>query len=107
MKWNTCFSHRHLKREIAMTDEECLVIYNQLIDVLEKEGKAWLVDQVENLIHQGKVSQLESVETFFQDHVHTDALILYSDQEERETATFHLDYLSSRRDQVKLLLDQL
>jgi hypothetical protein len=156
-----------------MTEEECLITYNQLIGLLEKEGKAWLADQVENQIHQGKVRQVENVDTvrirkdskqhslfgeqdptatyfergrrasflavseytsreqllllidaiqinalarinveesvltFFQHHVHADTLTLYSDHEEREIATFHLDDLASRRDQVELLIDWL
>lgn len=156
-----------------MTEEECLSIYNQLITILEEEGTSWLADQVEDQVHQGKVRQVENVETvkvrkedkqpplfgvkdptatqfepgrrasfltvsdytpreqllllidaiminalarlnveestltFLQHEIQADSLILYSDQEDREIAAFHLDDLPSRREQRDLLIEKL
>ncbi len=46
-----------------ISEEECLFIYTQILALLENEGKIWLVDQVESQFHQGKVRQVENVET--------------------------------------------
>jgi succinate dehydrogenase flavin-adding protein (antitoxin of CptAB toxin-antitoxin module) len=161
------------KEEPALTDEECLSTYNQLITILDEEGMSWLADQVEDQIHQGKVRQVENVETvkvrkedkqpslfgvkdptatqfesgrrasflvvsdytpreqllllidaiminalarlnveestltFLQHQIQANSLILYSDQEDREVATFHLDDLPARREQRDLLIETL
>src|SRR5579884_3745315 len=55
-----------LEREgtgLFMTDEEYTEIYNRLAAALEQSDKRWLVEEVENYIHQGKVQTIEKVET--------------------------------------------
>jgi hypothetical protein len=153
-----------------MTDEEYTGIYSQLVAALAQSDKGWLVEEVEDYIHQGKVQTIEKVETlrikndkghqkqlwqnaptvqfqrgpradfltisdytaqerllllidalktvvehrlnieeevlsFFSDNLHTDTIIIYSEEEQRDTAKFQQGV--SRRERAEEFLRYL